>query len=342
MSPMAPDCLEKFKNARLLVAGEVGIDEYLWGDTRRISPEAPVPVVEVESQDYKLGLSANVAQNIVSLGGKVTLVTIRGTDADGETLEEMIHECGIQKTYFVTDSTRPTLRKVRVIAQKQHVVRVDYERRHPLDTGVARQFNEVLCDLIPSCDGLIMQDYGKGVWNSETVTFIQQAQQHGKPVFVDPSRNSFLSLYRGVTLLTPNVSEAQILCGITNDVIHDAGKNDEHLGRLAKKILEETLAKHVVITCGPWGMVSLSEGQQALQRIPTFAREVYDVTGAGDTVIAVISLMTVCGYPLPHCMRVANAAAGIVVGQIGTASVTPEQLQEELERLDQIGLLRSD
>jgi rfaE bifunctional protein kinase chain/domain len=329
--------LERLSGAHLLVAGEVGIDEYIWGDTRRISPEAPVPVVEVESQSYNLGLAANVAQNIASLGGQATLLTLCGADADGEKLRGMVADAGIKKSVFLTDETRPTLRKVRIIAQKQHVVRVDYERTHGLSAGLAKQFTESICDLLPASDGVIIQDYGKGLWNPDTVSFIRHAKQHGKPVFVDPSRLSPLSLYRGATLLTPNIVEAETLTGL--EPLKTTGRDDARLTRMAKQILETTESKHSIITCGAAGMVVLNAGESALQRIPTFARDVFDVTGAGDTVVAVLALMYVQGHPLEQCMRIANAAAGLVVGKIGTGSVSPQELKVELERLHLLGLI---
>jgi rfaE bifunctional protein kinase chain/domain len=331
--------IEKMRGAHLLVAGEVGIDEYIWGDTRRISPEAPVPVVEVESQTYHLGLAANVAQNIVSLGGQTTLLSVCGLDADGEKLQRMVADVGIQKSVFLGDESRPTLRKVRIIAQKQHVVRVDYERVHPLDAKLVKQFTESLCDLLPSTDGVIIQDYGKGLWNSDTVGFIRRAQELKKPVFVDPSRLAPLHLYKGATLLTPNISEAETLTGFQHEPSKTAGRDDERLTRMTKKMLDLTECEHAIVTCGAVGMVSLTKGETGLLRIPTFAREVFDVTGAGDTVISVMAMMSVLGYPLSMCMQIANAAAGIVVGKIGTASVTPEELKVELERLHTLGLL---
>lgn len=331
--------IEKMRGAHLLVAGEVGIDEYIWGDTRRISPEAPVPVVEVESQSYHLGLAANVAQNIVSLGGQTTLLSVCGLDADGEKLQRMVQDAGIQKAVFLGDQTRPTLRKVRIIAQKQHVVRVDYERVHPLDAKLVKQFTDSICDLLPSSDGVIIQDYGKGMWNSDTVGFIRQARQLGKPVFVDPSRLARLHLYKGATLLTPNISEAETLTGMQHEPSKTAGRDDDRLMRMARQMLEKMECEHAIITCGAAGMVSLTRGESGLQRIPTFAREVFDVTGAGDTVISVLSMMSVLGYPLAKCMQIANAAAGLVVGKIGTASVTPPELQSELKRLQDLGLL---
>ena len=334
------DFIKKMESTHLLVAGEVGIDEYIWGDTRRISPEAPVPVVEVDSTSHKLGLAANVAQNISSLGGKVTLVTVRGEDEDGQKLAGMLTDAGIKQTHFISDPSRPTLRKVRVIAQKQHVVRVDYERAHGLSDNLARRFRESVCDLIPDCDGIIVQDYGKGIWTQDTMAFVEQAKSHRKPIFVDPSRLSRLPLYRGVTLLTPNVAEAENLCGLRGLPSNVAGKDDERLLGMGLQILQETQAEHAIITCGEWGMIAVSKGDRQITRIPTFARDVYDVTGAGDTVVSVLALMNVLGHPLSLCMQVANAAAGIVVGQIGAASVTPKELKEELDRLREVGLIK--
>lgn len=335
------DFVKDFPKVHLLVAGEVGIDEYIWGDTRRISPEAPVPVIEVDSQTYNLGLAANVAHNIASLGGETTVVSVRGDDPDGVRLAEMMATAGVKHAHFINDKSRPTSRKVRVIAQKQHVVRVDYERSHGLDAGLAKEFTERICDSIPTTDGVIVQDYGKGLWKADTISFVKQAKAHKKPVFVDPSRTSPLSLYRGVTLLTPNIAEAETLCGLNPMPSKIAGRDDERLEKMAGRILAETEADHAIVTCGEWGMVSVSQGQPSLRRIPTFARDVFDVTGAGDTVIAVLAMMYVLGHPLPLCMQVANAAAGIVVGHIGAASVSPKELQSELERLRDVGLIQS-
>jgi D-glycero-beta-D-manno-heptose-7-phosphate kinase len=333
------DFLSLFGGANILVAGEVGIDEYIWGDTRRISPEAPVPVVEVESTSFHLGLAANVAENIVSVGGKATLLSVCGADADAEKLHQMVSGAGIQKSHFIEDPSRPTLRKVRIIAQKQHVVRVDYERCHALNASLVKQFSEVLYDLLPACDGVVLQDYGKGLWTPDTVSFIRYAREHKKPVFVDPSRSTPLSFYAGATLLSPNISEAEALTGFGQQRGY-SGEEDGRLFRMAEHILRVTEADHAVITCGAMGMVSLTQGQSALQRIPTFAREVFDVTGAGDTVISILALMVVTGHPLDFCIKVANAAAGLVVGKIGTASVSSELLKVELERLLGLGLIK--
>lgn len=332
--------LKDLGGAHLLVAGEVGIDEYIWGDTRRISPEAPVPVVEVNSQNYKLGLGANVAQNIVSLGAKVTLVSVRGDDNDGQQLDKMLTEAGVARKDLIVDPSRPTLRKVRVIAQRQHVVRIDYERSHVLDAKFAKQFTDSICDQLPKTDGVIVQDYAKGLWNSDTMNFVQHAKAHKKPIFVDPSRLSSATLYRGATLLTPNTVEAEVLAGFPPQPSKLAGKDDERLQKIAAQILAQAEAEHVIITCGEWGMVSLTKGKPELNRIPTFARDVFDVTGAGDTVVSVLALASVLGHSLSHCMQIANAAAGIVVGRIGASTVTLPELEAELSRLQSAGLIQ--
>ena len=331
--------LENFGKQRLLIAGEVGIDEYIWGATHRISPEAPVPVVEVDSISHRLGLAGNVAQNVASLGADTTLVSVRGNDADGQKLEDMLQSAGIRRTLFTEDGTRPTLRKVRVLAQKQHLVRIDYERTHSLDATYCKAFTDRICDELPKCDGIILQDYAKGIWNPDTMVFLKHAHAHGKPVFVDPNRQTPLALYRGVTLLSPNSAEAETLCGLPNLAPQTAATDKERLARLAHQILRGTDAPHVVITCGAEGMVAASRNAPELIHIPTFSRNVFDVTGAGDTVIAVLSLMYLQGHPLKTCMQVANAAAGLVVAQVGAATVTREELKQELERLADVGLL---
>lgn len=334
------DFIKQFQSAHLLVAGEVGIDEYIWGDTHRISPEAPVPVVEVKKVDHKLGLSANVAQNLSSLGARTTLVTVVGQDEDAKKLERMVRSAGISEFASLTDSTRPTPRKVRVICQKQHVVRVDYERSHALSHQLTKEFTESICDRLSECDGVIIQDYGKGLWNSDTLSFVKEAKKKKKPVFVDPSRLSSLELYKGVTLLTPNLAEAEQLTGLRLPK-GDTEYPKEHLERMAQQILKTAESEYSIITCGALGMVAISKERPNLVRIPTFARKVFDVTGAGDTVIAVLSLMYVLGNPLEECMRVANAAAGVVVGQIGAACVSPDELLQELGRLLEEGLYPS-
>lgn len=331
--------LKDLPGRHLIVAGEVGIDQYIWGECRRISPEAPVPIVEVEQEGNRLGLAGNVAQNIVSLGAKATLLSVCGEDEDGEKLRNLIGEAGISQPVLMKDVSRPTLRKVRIVAQKQHVVRIDYEKNHSLSPELAKRFRETLCDLLPSCDGIILQDYGKGIWNPDTVSFIKEAKEHKKPVYVDPSRQSSLNLYRGATLLSPNLLEAELLCGLPHLAPKQAAVDSGRLEKMGQEILKQTAAEHAVITLGAWGMAAFSQKEPRLQHIPTFAHDVFDVTGAGDTVIAVLGLTHSLGFPIARSMQMANVAARVVVRQIGAATVSPEQFKREVGLLVESGLL---
>lgn len=323
---------EAIRGVHLLVAGETGIDEYVWGEIRRISPEAPVPVVEVRSRNLKLGMAANVAQNIARLGGKVSLVTVRGQDEDGTSIERLLTQEGIENVSFVEDVTRPTLRKTRVIAQKQHVVRIDQEKSHRLTDAPAKAFSDRILERLDGVQGVVLQDYGKGLWHEGTVGFLKVAKERGIPVFVDPSRYSSVGIYRGATLMTPNLEEAEMLAGVRHESLSSPVIQDARLDRIVRTLADRADLEHSIVTCGAQGMVCLSQGDQQMSHIPTFAREVFDVTGAGDTVISVLGMMMAAGFEIAVSMRVANAAAGVVVGKVGTASVSPEELVRELRR----------
>lgn len=330
---------EKLPRATVGVAGEIGIDEYYFGNTSRISPEAPVPVVEIESTEKKLGLAGNVAQNILSLGAQIDLISVRGEDLEGELLEKMLDTAGIPQRKLLVDPTRPTLKKTRVIAQKQHVVRVDFESCRPLAPQLATDFVNVIRERLPKCDAFIVQDYAKGIWSADTMGFMREALELGKPIYVDPNRLTPVETYQKATLLTPNFLEAEVLSGMRTARDAQERRNPDRLQQMATKILNSAAAEQVVITCGEYGMVALSRQNFQLVQIPTFAREVYDVTGAGDTVIAVLTLARVCGLTLPQAMVLANAAAGLVVARVGAATVTPEELKTELDRLTELGLV---
>ncbi len=332
--------LKEIDKVKLIVAGEVGIDEYIWGESRRISPEAPVPVVEVTREEQKLGLSANVAKNIISLGAKVKLISFKGRDKNSAVLEKLLKTNGIEDYSLIEDDSRPTLKKVRVISQKQHVVRIDYERCHKLKLDLSKKFVESICDNLLKYNGLIIQDYGKGIWTAETLKVILEAKKKKVPVFVDPSRYANPNNYRKVTFLTPNMIEAENLSGLRNPYFQIKEFDKNHLEKVSRKILTLTEAEHVIITCGKWGMVATSKNSNKFLSIPTFAREVYDVTGAGDTVIAIMSLIYLLNKPLEVCMTVANAGAGLVVGHVGTSSVTKVELKQELERLNKKDLIK--
>jgi rfaE bifunctional protein kinase chain/domain len=317
-----------FRGLRVLVAGEVGIDEYLWGDASRVSPEAPVPVVELDRQTFHLGMAGNVAQNLSALGATPVLVSVVGADGDAEQLKALLAGAGVTDTALVVDPSRPTLRKTRVVARRQHVVRLDREKRHRLEARTARAFCEAMGAKLAEVDAVIVEDYGKGIWNRDTMAFVGRAAALGKPVFVDPNRSTPLAVYRGATLLTPNLEEAAALAKIELDDKRSFVADEGKLTELGHALLAGTDAEHAVLTLGEWGMASLSQGQSRCERIPTFAREVFDVTGAGDTVIAVVALAYARGLPLTECLRLANLAAGIVVGRVGTSAVTHEELVE--------------
>ncbi len=330
--------LKDFAQKKILVAGEVGIDEYLWGDCRRISPEAPVPVVEVDERSFRLGLAGNVAQNVIQLGASATLVSLCGKDSDQELLRELLDNHKVTSVVLLEDASRPTLRKVRIIAQKQHVVRVDFEKSHPVVGRLSEQWTEVLENLLESHDAVILQDYGKGIWNTSTVAFMKKARALGKPVFVDPSRSARASLYQHARLLSPNLLEADALCGLGLLPVRDVHKDEGKLREMGRALLRATDAQDVVITCGAAGMFALNGITQESIGMPTFARDVYDVTGAGDTVIAALTLCVLAGLPLADCMQVANAAAGLTVATIGTAAITVGELEAELRRLSPLSL----
>lgn len=320
--------LPDFRGLRVLVAGEVGIDEYLWGDASRVSPEAPVPVVELDRQTFHLGMAGNVAQNLAALGAVPVLVSVVGQDRDAEQLKELLGAAGVTDATLLVDASRPTLRKTRVIARRQHVVRLDREKRHRLSPALAQAFSDAMSARLSDVDAVIVEDYGKGLWNLDTMAFVGRAAALGKPVFVDPNRTTPLAVYRGATLLTPNLDEAAALTKMEIDHKATFVADEARLTELGHALLAGTDAEHAVITLGEWGMAFLSHGQNRCARIPTFAREVFDVTGAGDTVIAVVALAYSKGLPLADCLRLANAAAGVVVGRVGTSAVTTDELDD--------------
>lgn len=322
--------LPDFRGLKVLVAGEVGIDEYLWGDAARVSPEAPVPVVELARQTFHLGMAGNVAQNLAALGATPVLVSVAGADGDAEHLKALLRDAGVDDATLLVDPTRPTLRKTRVIARRQHVVRLDREKRHRLSPALAREFADAMSARLADVDAVIVEDYGKGLWNLDTMAFVGRAAALGKPVFVDPTRSTPIAVYRGATLLTPNLDEAAALAKMEIDDKASFVADDGRLTELGHALLAGTDAEHAVITLGEWGMAYLSQGQDSCARIPTFAREVFDVTGAGDTVIAVVALAYAKGLPLADCLRLANAAAGVVVARVGTSAVSPTELAAAL------------
>jgi D-beta-D-heptose 7-phosphate kinase/D-beta-D-heptose 1-phosphate adenosyltransferase len=313
----------RFPRHSTLVVGDVMIDEYLWGEAGRISPEAPVPVVEVRRESLQPGGAANVARNIVSLGGKVELLTVVGADARADDLRTVLADRGIPADGLLEDPGRPTTLKTRIVASRQQVVRVDRESRAPLAGEVADRFRAQLMERLGRVDAVVVSDYGKGIVEPGLMEELTAAaRSRGVIVAVDPKESHF-SRYRHVSVVTPNVHEASGAAGLA---IAD-GATLEAAGR---GLLEELDAECVLITRGPDGM-SVFEPERETAHIPAMAREVYDVTGAGDTVIAALTLARISGADWRQAAALSNAAAAVVVGKIGTAAVTPAELQAAVD-----------
>jgi rfaE bifunctional protein kinase chain/domain len=304
-----------FSRARVLVVGDVMLDRYWFGDVSRISPEAPVPVVHVKRSEERPGGAANVARNITSLAGACTLLSVVGNDEAARSLEALLEGERVRASLH-RDAALSTTVKLRVIGQQQQLLRIDFERAPSHEVLAAKLDDyERLVDL---ADAVVLSDYGKG--SLERVQeMIALARRHGKPVLVDPKGDEY-TRYRGATLLTPNRSEFREVAGRWSD--------DADLARRAHRLRAELDLDALIVTRSEEGM-SLFTADETHHEA-TRAREVYDVSGAGDTVIAVLALMVAAGADLHAAMRVANHAAGIVVGKLGTATVHPEELAASL------------
>ena len=312
--------LSGFKKKRILVIGDLILDRYIWGKVNRISPEAPVPIVEVTSENFLLGGASNVANNIVSLGGHATIVGVAGHDRGGEILRKMLEQRGI-RCEGVFWSSRPTTVKTRVVAHSQQVVRFDREEKAKVDGKVLKGLLGYIHSEISGHDAVIVSDYKKGVVSTELIgEVLKQAKPKKIFVSVDPKVGHF-HCYKNVSLITPNVVEASIASGMEI-------KDEKSLVAAGRSLLRKISCDAVLITRGEQGM-SLFRKDKVVH-IPTVAKNVYDVTGAGDTVIAAFTLAYATGSSMEEAAVIANHAAGVVVGEVGTAVVTTEQLQKSL------------
>lgn len=314
----------KLAGKRVLVIGDVMADHYVWGKVERISPEAPIPVVHVQREDVKPGGAANVACNIAALGGKATLAGVVGDDPMAATLAAKLTELAIDPSGLFRDPERPTILKTRIIAGQQQVVRVDHELSHPLSAENARRFQEACLAAIDKVDAVLLSDYAKGALTLELCqAVIAKARQRGKVVSVDP-KPSNIRYYQGASIVTPNLKEACEIAGFPLD-------SDAAVEAQGSKMRQDYQLDNVLITRGEHGM-SLSSGQTGIGHchIPTRAQHVFDVTGAGDTVIATLTLALAAGMPVDQACALSNAAAGIVVGELGVATVSPDQLRDAL------------
>ena len=323
ISKSLPTLVNRFSKAKVLVIGDWMLDEFVWGTVDRISPEAPVPVVNVTRESFVPGGALNVANNIRTLGGIVYPCGLVGRDLRGRMLVKTMRKEGIDTSGAIYDQSRPTTLKTRVIAHSQQMVRFDREDSRDLSREDLKKVLAFTDKILPKVDAVIIEDYGKGMITPELLTHVlKQAKTFKKPVLVDPKEKHF-SFYRGVTAITPNRKEALSAYGpVKNGRIPD-------IQEVGKKLLKQFSCEGVLITLGEEGMI-LFEKAGAVTKIPTAAQEVYDVSGAGDTVIAVFALALAARAPMKEAAMLANRAAGIVVGKLGTATVTPQELKSSL------------
>ncbi|MCG8707341.1 bifunctional D-glycero-beta-D-manno-heptose-7-phosphate kinase/D-glycero-beta-D-manno-heptose 1-phosphate adenylyltransferase HldE [Brenneria sp. 4F2] len=315
--------LPDFSRAGVLVVGDVMLDRYWYGPTNRISPEAPVPVVKVDTIEERPGGAANVAMNIASLGAVSRLVGLTGIDDAARALSAKLNEVNV-RCDFVSVPTHPTITKLRVLSRNQQLIRLDFEEG--FDGIDPQPMIERIQQALPNIGALVLSDYAKGAL-THVQTMIQTAKAAGVPVLIDPKGTDF-SRYRGATLLTPNLSEFEAVAGRC--------KNDEELVSRGMQLMADYALSALLITRSERGM-TLLQPEKAPLNLPTQAQEVYDVTGAGDTVIGVLAAALAAGHPLEDACFLANAAAGVVVGKLGTSTVTPIELENAISGRSDVG-----
>lgn len=317
--------LPHFEGRRILVIGDLMLDEYVWGDVNRISPEAPVQVVSVEREAFTLGGAGNVVNNLTALGASVSVAGVVGDGEDGRIMMDRFAALGADASGVIRETGRRTTRKTRVMASNQHVVRIDRETVKPVAAETHDRMEARIRDLLPSADIVLVSDYDKGLLAPPFLgRMLEMAGDHGKRVLCDPKGRNF-SKYRGADLITPNRKEAALASGI--DI-----RDDASLRRAADAIMDAADLPHLLITQGKAGMTLFGRDRPPL-RIPAEARQVFDVSGAGDTVLSVVGLSLAAGALLEEAARLANTAAGIVVGKVGAAAVSRAELESALGRL---------
>ena len=304
--------IQQFRQARLLVVGDVMLDRYWFGDTERISPEAPVPVVHVSKVDERLGGAANVARNAASMGAQISILGVVGDDEPGRRIEELLKAQGV-KSFLQRDDSLPTTVKLRVVARQQQLIRLDFEQAptHEALLNKLEQFQSLLKDV----DAVIFSDYGKGGLTHVT-QMIAAARAAGKVVLVDPKGDEY-SKYQGATIITPNRSELRQVIG--------RWKDEAELTLKAQELREQLKLDALLLTRSEEGMSLFTAA--GVEHVKAVAREVFDVSGAGDTVIATMAVALAAKWPAGQAMKLANKAGGIVVGKLGTATVSLEELQ---------------
>ncbi|MGH9770025.1 MAG: D-glycero-beta-D-manno-heptose-7-phosphate kinase [Blastocatellia bacterium] len=325
----AQQIISKFSDLRIVTLGDFMLDEFIWGEVRRISPEAPVPVVEVKRETWHPGGAGNVVSNLLELGARAIPIGVVGDDDAAKRLRARMAESQAETAGIITDSSRPTTRKTRVVAHSQNraahlqIVRADREDRSPISNAVEDRVVAAFDQALSNADAVIISDYDKGLLTPRVLrAVIESAQSRSRTVCLDPKIRNFAH-YREVDVITPNQVEAERVSGVE---ITD----ESSLNAAARRIRDLIGCKNVLITRGEHGM-SMLAAEEEMTHIPTVAREVYDVTGAGDTVIATLTLALASGASLNEAASIANHAAGIVVGKVGTATVSRDELLAALK-----------
>ena len=321
------EILARFKNAHLLVVGDLMLDRFVMGDVERLSPEAPVPVLRVVSEELRLGGAANVVHNIRTLGGRVTACGVIGNDDAGKRIVGVLRRVGASTAGVFTDRRFQTIQKSRIIASPHHqqIVRLDRESREPIHGATLTRLRDFILDRAERCDGVVISDYGKGVVHDQLLSALAARLAERKIIcVVDPKKANFVH-YRFPTLITPNKSEAADAAGI--DI-----RDDQTLLAVGAKLLRQWRAQGVLITRGADGM-SLFRPRCKPKHFPTEPRDVFEVTGAGDTVLAVCALVLACGGDFKAAAVIANLAAGFVGDEIGTVAVAFNKLKSKIEEL---------
>jgi D-beta-D-heptose 7-phosphate kinase/D-beta-D-heptose 1-phosphate adenosyltransferase len=312
-----------FDGRRIMCLGDVMLDRFFYGQIDRISPEAPVPVVRMKENRAMLGGVGNVARNIASLGGEAVLIGLVGEDFSGREIAALIEETGGIVDANIRSRTRPTIAKTRIIASQQHVVRLDEETADAIGDDEAAMVCERISNLLPGCHALIISDYAKGLLSAEVVRHaIAGARALGMPVLVDPKRDDF-AFYAGATVMTPNLKElkAAARCPL---------ETDEQVAEAAQRLMADAGVESILVTRSEKGML-LADADGSIHAVPANAKEVFDVSGAGDTVIAVVALSLAAGQVPHRAMRIANSAAGVVVSKLGTATLSLDELISAVE-----------
>ena len=310
---------KNFEGKKIAVVGDMMLDCYFWGDVKRISPEAPVPVVEIDDEFFRFGGAANVALNISTLGGIPFPLGIIGDDNDGRIFSGLMKEQGIDASGLLLDNSRPTTAKSRVIAGKQHIVRIDKESKKNISKKIEDDLLTRLNSEINSIDAIILQDYNKGVLTPRLIEkVIELSKKNDLTITVDPKFNNFFK-YSGVTVFKPNKKETEDILGTRLD-------NDEEINKAGHKLLDKLNAKYVLLTLSERGIALFEKGKKNEQRIPTKARKVSDVSGAGDTVISTLTMALASDAKIDEAAYLANYAGGLVCEDVGIVPINKEKL----------------